>query len=376
MAGSRGPSRGGGARALALADGVRQASAGASGPPDQAGRPAAIGLRSARRARGRSRTRSTARAAGILESPVVGVTTDEAQNRWVATRGALYLLRPGETSVPPLRRAPTGSTSAATRCATATTTRSARATRCGGELSSRRGARDHPHRRRRAGRGVRRLPRHRRDARREVPAEGHDEAGERGVRRLLRSEPPQREARPRPRPGGRRRSRSTASTSSRTAQGGEYWHDRTVQSLVFDHFVHPHTLYVGTNHGVTIAVPGSLPLSRARTSGSTSPTSSGWATTSTRASAIAGPVPRGQRGRRSGWATGPASPWTRTATSGTRAAGPPGSSPGSPIPGSGSAATARRSRSRSAIPTRSRRTPRGSRTSRCSRSRARATPST
>jgi hypothetical protein len=37
-------------------------------------------------------------AAGIAESPVVAMTTDEAQNRWVATPRALYLLRPGETS--------------------------------------------------------------------------------------------------------------------------------------------------------------------------------------------------------------------------------------------------------------------------------------
>jgi hypothetical protein len=33
---------------------------------------------------------------GILETPVVSMTTDEAQNRWVATPRALYLLRPGE----------------------------------------------------------------------------------------------------------------------------------------------------------------------------------------------------------------------------------------------------------------------------------------
>ena len=33
---------------------------------------------------------------GIAESPVVGMTTDGAQNRWVATHAALYLLRPGE----------------------------------------------------------------------------------------------------------------------------------------------------------------------------------------------------------------------------------------------------------------------------------------
>jgi len=35
---------------------------------------------------------------GILESPVVGFTTDETQNRWVATHDALYILRPGQTT--------------------------------------------------------------------------------------------------------------------------------------------------------------------------------------------------------------------------------------------------------------------------------------
>ena len=35
---------------------------------------------------------------GILEAPVVGTTTDEAQNLWVATNSALYLLRAGETT--------------------------------------------------------------------------------------------------------------------------------------------------------------------------------------------------------------------------------------------------------------------------------------
>src|SRR6266852_8318247 len=34
---------------------------------------------------------------GILESPIVGTTTDESQNLWVATHQALYLLRVGET---------------------------------------------------------------------------------------------------------------------------------------------------------------------------------------------------------------------------------------------------------------------------------------
>ena len=37
-------------------------------------------------------------AEGIQESPVVAMTTDEAQNRWIATPRALYLFRPGETA--------------------------------------------------------------------------------------------------------------------------------------------------------------------------------------------------------------------------------------------------------------------------------------
>jgi hypothetical protein len=35
---------------------------------------------------------------GIQETPIVAMTTDEAQNRWVATPRALYLLRPGATT--------------------------------------------------------------------------------------------------------------------------------------------------------------------------------------------------------------------------------------------------------------------------------------
>ncbi len=37
-------------------------------------------------------------AQGIQETPVVGVTTDEAQNLWVATHEAIYLLKPGQKS--------------------------------------------------------------------------------------------------------------------------------------------------------------------------------------------------------------------------------------------------------------------------------------
>src|SRR5207244_1965688 len=33
---------------------------------------------------------------GILEQPVVGISTDESQNLWVATNAGLYLMKPGE----------------------------------------------------------------------------------------------------------------------------------------------------------------------------------------------------------------------------------------------------------------------------------------
>jgi hypothetical protein len=44
---------------------------------------------------GTANTRYAA-AEGILEQPVIGATTDEAQDLWVATRSALYLLKPGD----------------------------------------------------------------------------------------------------------------------------------------------------------------------------------------------------------------------------------------------------------------------------------------
>ncbi len=35
----------------------------------------------------------------------------------------------------------------------------------------------------------------------------------------------------------------------------EFWHDRTVTRLLYDHLIHPHELYVGTNHGVDLMRP-------------------------------------------------------------------------------------------------------------------------
>lgn len=37
-----------------------------------------------------------------------------------------------------------------------------------------------------------------------------------------------------------------------------YWHDREIERLVYDHFHHPHALYAGTEHGVTLLMPDRL----------------------------------------------------------------------------------------------------------------------
>ncbi|HUJ27567.1 MAG TPA: WD40 repeat domain-containing protein [Myxococcales bacterium] len=34
-----------------------------------------------------------------------------------------------------------------------------------------------------------------------------------------------------------------------------FWHNRTVERLIYDHFIHPHELYAGTNHGVDKFTP-------------------------------------------------------------------------------------------------------------------------
>jgi hypothetical protein len=42
--------------------------------------------------------------------------------------------------------------------------------------------------------------------------------------------------------------------------GAKYWHDRTIDRLLYDHRIHPHTLYAGTNHGVTMLLPDKFRL--------------------------------------------------------------------------------------------------------------------
>ncbi len=197
---------------------------------------------------------------GILESPVVGLTSDEAENRWVATPSALYLLRPGETRfrrydgadglhLPgfPARYCddrPIGPKDA-----------------CNGSLST--GEAAPP--------GIA-----------AIVGGGPDEVfvGYHGV-----DEPAPGLVCP-PKAGDTSAGADYCDPMRHSGKmdrvrvaddgtlqvdrfdfvagrhGAEFWHDRTVQRLAFDHFVHPHTLYVGTNHGVDISFPDKFRLPR------------------------------------------------------------------------------------------------------------------
>ncbi len=186
-----------------------------------------------------------------LGSPVVGFTTDEAQNRWAATPDAVYLLRPGDRSFRrygaaeglhldgnPVRYCddhPMGPDD-----------------RCGGSISLG------------SGHAITRIVGGGPDEV-FVGYSGDDET--RGVKCA-----PKDTTKPEgfgdycdpARHSGkidrvRLRADGTIAVDRMdlvaNRQGGEFWHDRTIQSLAFDHFAHPHTLYAGTNHGVTMLLP-------------------------------------------------------------------------------------------------------------------------
>jgi hypothetical protein len=195
---------------------------------------------------------------GILESPVVGVTSDEAQNRWVATPDALYVLRPGDDAF--LRYGPEDGLhlhgNAARYCDDHPIAPDAT---CRGELS--------------VGAGF---------AITKIVGGGPGEVfvGYLGIDetpgvKCAPKDPTKREGfgdycdpnrhtgkidRVRLQPDGAIEVARMDLVSNR--QGGEYWHDRTIQGLAFDHFVHPHTLYAGTNHGVTMLLPDRYRLPR------------------------------------------------------------------------------------------------------------------
>ena len=170
-------------------------------------------------------------AQGIQEPRVVGVTTDEAQNLWVATHAALYLLKPGETR---FRRF---------AAADGLHLMSNPASYCDDW------APDHA-----------------------CPILGG--AADPGITEIIGGGPgevfvgyqgitegsgdytdPNRHS------GGLDRARLDGAglqvTRLQMVSGAsvEFWHNRTVVRLVYDHFVHPHELYVGTNHGVDRMLP-------------------------------------------------------------------------------------------------------------------------
>ena len=179
---------------------------------------------------------------GIQESPVVGVTTDEpvtlpgaqagvTQNLWVATHSALYLLRPGETKFHrydaadglhlPGNPVPSCDDSA------------------GLLVPCPNGAADAPGISEIVGGGPN-----------EVfvgyfghhdwnnPDDGTEKDPYRHSGKLERV---------RLKADGRLEVVRFDMVSNNTV---EFWHNRTVERMIYDHFKHPHELYVGTDHGV------------------------------------------------------------------------------------------------------------------------------
>jgi hypothetical protein len=191
---------------------------------------------------------------GIQESPVVGVTTDEAQNRWVATHAALYLLRPGETRF--TRFGPGEGLHLPGNPARYCNDRPMQpGDSCGGEITT----------------GVAAAPGISR-----IVGGAADEVfvGYHGIDEMASDLtcPPKDPSKeegfgdycdPNRHSGKMDRVKLLADGTIQVDRfdfvagrhGAEYWHNRTVQSVAYDHFVHPGTLYVGTNHGVNIVFP-------------------------------------------------------------------------------------------------------------------------
>ena len=184
---------------------------------------------------------------GVQETPVVGLSTDESQNRWLATPRALYLLRPGETT---FRRFDE---------------------RDGLHMGQNRAhyCNDRP------------IPVDQRC----TSDESWGVAAPEGINVIVGGGPdevfvgyhavhpsgfdcgangngedwcdPDRHS------GKIDRVRLQADGTLKVdrfdlvanAHGGRYWHDREILRLAFDHFARPHTLYTGTEHGVTLLFP-------------------------------------------------------------------------------------------------------------------------
>ncbi len=173
-------------------------------------------------------------AQGIRESPVVATSTDEAQNLWVATNTALYLMKPGDTafrrysSADGLHLMDNPDVIHEDSCNSTATVPGAAvppgiSTIVGGAAG-------------------------------EVfvgyfgtlakVGDCTDPAAERHSGKLDRV---------RLQPGGTLEVRRFDLASA--GFGLNFWHNRTVLRMVYDHFQHPHTLYVGTDHGVDLILP-------------------------------------------------------------------------------------------------------------------------
>jgi hypothetical protein len=184
---------------------------------------------------------------GIRESPVVALTTDEAQNRWIATPGALYLAVPG---APGLRRfdGRDGLHFQGNALRYCNGRQMVDDRPCAGREAWGQG--EAPGIKTIAGGGPNEVfvgyhGRH---------TEGIDCAGDGSG---------QDDCDPLAHSGKIDRVRLRADGTLQVDRldlvainhGGKYWHDRTIHRLVYDHLVRPHTLYAGTEHGVTMLLP-------------------------------------------------------------------------------------------------------------------------
>jgi len=173
-------------------------------------------------------------AQGIAEAPVVGMSTDEAQNLWVATNTALYLLKPGDTTFkryasadglhlmdnPDLITEDSCSSTAVVAAAAVSPGISTIVGGAAGEVfvgyfGTLKGIGDCT-----------------------------DPAVERHSGKLDRV---------------RLRADGTLEVArfdlASAGFGLNFWENRTIFRMVYDHFQHPHTLYVGADHGVDLILP-------------------------------------------------------------------------------------------------------------------------
>jgi hypothetical protein len=174
---------------------------------------------------------------GILESPVVGTSTDEAQNLWVATRSALYLLRPGQDRFHRYS------------AADGLHLQSNPARYCDRDLPG--GDRACPIYGAAADPGIT-----------AIVGGGPNEVfvGYAGVitesSTFDLADPDRHSGKlDRVRVDGRGTLTVDRFDMASGLHGGVYWHNRTVERMIYDHFIHPHELYVGANHGVDLMRP-------------------------------------------------------------------------------------------------------------------------